>query len=61
MTPHAVYATNRAVYVQWDPRGPFVVLHDDGSVTEQWRPPGADAVALRSNHLLIDLPIDQEV
>jgi len=45
MTPHAVYIDDRSVSVQWDDRGPFVTLHEDGSVTEQWRePPGMRVV-----------------
>ncbi len=39
MTPYAVYIDERSVSVQWDDRGPFVTLHEDGTVTEQFREP----------------------
>lgn len=43
--PYAVYVvTNapeggRAVSVQWEDHGEYVTLHEDGSVTEQFREP----------------------
>jgi hypothetical protein len=47
MTPHAVYVSPTAVYVQWHSRGPFVVLHEDGTITEQFRlPPTIARVAI---------------
>lgn len=40
--PHEIIVLNRpcrAVAVQWDPRGPFVILHEDGTTAEQFREP----------------------
>ena len=39
MTPYAVYIDERSVSVQWGDRSPFVTLHEDGTVTEQFREP----------------------
>ena len=39
MTPYAIYIEERAVSVQWDPRGPFVTLHESGDITTQFREP----------------------
>lgn len=43
MTPHAIYATPTAVYIQWTERSPFIVIHEDGTQTEQFREPPAEA------------------
>jgi hypothetical protein len=41
MNEPAVYVNerDRFVAIQWDPRGPFILVREDGTVTEQWRMP----------------------
>lgn len=34
-----VYVTSTRVYIQWNERAPFIVTHEDGTRTEQWREP----------------------
>jgi hypothetical protein len=45
-----VLVSATAVYIQWNERAPFIVIHEDGTHTEQWRAPnlGARSVAERT-------------
>lgn len=39
-SPHEVEVSDRWIAVQFDSRGPVLVLHDDGTVTERFTMPG---------------------
>jgi hypothetical protein len=39
MSPAAIYISDGEIAVLWSSRGPFTILREDGSISEQFREP----------------------